>query len=783
MSINMKSPTVMATALLVVVVAFLFNPVIFGGKTFGSPDSLSPKAVGMALNEVAEEIGEFPQWQPWVFSGMPSAEAFTHISKLYFPEHLFKLFFLPGMMIQMLHLIFAGIGCILLLRHLKCSPFAAALGAVGFMVTPYMTTMVVHGHGSQMMTAAYIPWIFWLTVRLWEKPNFWDTGWLAILIGFQLQRAHAQIAYYTWLLVGAYSLMVLVNGFIRKQKKGELYSGLGLFAVACVMGIGLSLLIYLPAMDYTPFSVRGGGASGGADYNYATGWSFHPKEILTLFIPSAFGFGGQPYWGFMPFTDYPNYMGIIILILAIIGLISKRELIHYFLIITSALALLISFGRHFSLVYDLFFNLFPYFNKFRVPHMILILLQFNVAILAAFGLDAVGDLKEKVIPKWGWVLAGCTSLVLIGMVLGGSTLESFLRGSFTPPRVQDPRMGQAINNLRWDLWQSDVWMMLFWMGSLLGMTWLWIQRKVNKKIMLSLVVGLAIIDISIVNQKIIQPSRQSGRSSQLMATRAVDRYFQEDEIIQFFKLDQSDYRIYPVGHLFGESRFAAFQIESIGGYHPAKLRAYNDFLSQTGNGASIPVLQMMNAKYLISPEPLNHPDLIATKTGRLKSSRGELDAHVYRVKDALPRVWFVKELKAVPENEVFKQTTLQAFNPSQTALVNQDMTQPSGEPAQITKMDRGIHHTTIHTESDGNQFLVLSEVFYPERWKATLDGNPIETIKVNGILRGVSVPAGQHKISFTYDQSTFSTGKTISFISFALALGLVVFGYIRQSHS
>ena len=215
----MKSPTVMATALLVVIVAFLFNPVIFGGKTFGSPDSLSPKAVGMALNEVAEETGEFPQWQPWVFSGMPSAEAFTHISKLYFPEHLFKLFFLPGMMIQMLHLIFAGIGCILLLRHLKCSPFAAALGAVGFMVTPYMTTMVVHGHGSQMMTAAYIPWIFWLTVRLWEKPNFWDTGWLAILMGFQLQRAHAQIAYYTWLLVGAYSLMVLVNGFIQKQKK------------------------------------------------------------------------------------------------------------------------------------------------------------------------------------------------------------------------------------------------------------------------------------------------------------------------------------------------------------------------------------------------------------------------------------------------------------------------------------------------------------------------------------------------------------------------------------
>ena len=98
--------------------------------------------------------------------------------------------------------------------------------------------------------------------------------------------------------------------------------------MACLIGVGISLIILLPAMEYTPFSIRGGSASGGSDYNYATGWSFHPKEIMTFFIPSAFGFGGQPYWGYMPFTDYPNYMGIIILLLAMIGLIHKRELIH-----------------------------------------------------------------------------------------------------------------------------------------------------------------------------------------------------------------------------------------------------------------------------------------------------------------------------------------------------------------------------------------------------------------------------------------------------------------------
>jgi len=333
MRMDWKNPVVIVSGLMLVIISVLFEPVIFGGKTFGSPDSLSPKAIGIALNDLSEKSGELPQWQPWVFSGMPSAEAFTNISKLYFPEYLFKLFFLPGMLIQLFHLLFAGIGAFLLLRHFKCSDWAAGLGAIAFMITPYMVTMVVFGHGSQMMTAAYIPWVFWLTVRLYQNTNFSDTGWLAVLLGFQLQRGHAQIAYYTWMLIGAYSLLMLITGLRNSDEKANTGKGFGYFILACLIGVGISLIIFLPAMDYTPFSIRGGSAGGGADYNYATGWSFHPKEIMTFFIPSAFGFGGQPYWGNMPFTDYPNYMGIIILLLAMIGLIHKRELIHWFFIL------------------------------------------------------------------------------------------------------------------------------------------------------------------------------------------------------------------------------------------------------------------------------------------------------------------------------------------------------------------------------------------------------------------------------------------------------------------
>jgi len=117
MNFNYKSKILFASVFMIILISILFNQVIFSGKSFGSPDTLSPKAVGIALNDASELSGEFPQWQPWIFSGMPSAEAFSHISKLYFPEYLFKLFLLSGMMIQMLHLLFAGIGCFLLLRH------------------------------------------------------------------------------------------------------------------------------------------------------------------------------------------------------------------------------------------------------------------------------------------------------------------------------------------------------------------------------------------------------------------------------------------------------------------------------------------------------------------------------------------------------------------------------------------------------------------------------------------------------------------------------------------
>ena len=774
MKINLNKRTIFAIGFMCLIIIFLFNSIIFENKTFGSPDSLSPKAIGIALNKVSKDINEFPQWQPWVFSGMPSAEAFTNISNLYFPEYFFKIFFLSGMLIQLFHLLFAGIGCFFLLKYFKCSDLASLLGATGFMITPYMVTMVVFGHGSQMMTAAYIPWVLFLTVKLWEKPNLFNCGWLGILIGFQLQRAHVQIAYYTWLMIGAYVLFMVIAEIKKNKNQSLIVKKFGIFSLACISGIGLSMLIYLPAIDYSEYSIRGGPISDGANYEYATGWSFHPKEILTFFIPSAFGFGGQPYWGFMPFTDYPNYMGIIILLLALIGLLGKKELIHWFLLITSLLALFISFGKHFTPIYNVFYNFFPYFNKFRVPHMILILLQFNVAILAAFGLDNLIKIKKGNIPKWFWIFCGSIGLFIIVLSIGSPFVESFVRDSFPLPRTSDVLAAQNLNNLRWDLWINDSWLMIILFVSFLVLVWLWINKTISKQLFFSLIILSAVIDILIVNHKIIKPSRKSGRSSQMISNRAVDKFFTTDEIVTYLKSDQNNFRIYPIGPLFGESRFAAFGLESIGGYHPAKLKIYNDFLQRTGNAASIPVLRMMNTKYLISPQRIKNPYLTLVKQGMLKSAQGNIPVEVYKLTDFMPRAWFVKNIEVTDDENIYKKIVESSFDPEVLAFVNQSVDYPSKEKAEIINFEKHSNKISISTKSLGNQFLVLSEVYYPLRWKAYINGNETQIVKVNGVIRGVSLPKGQHKIEFIYDNSAFYTGRIISFISLGFLFCMLV---------
>ena len=208
---------------------------------------------------------------------------------------------------------------------------------------------------------------------------------------------------------------------------------------------------------------------------------------------------------------------------------------------------------------------------------------------------------------------------------------------FTVPRTSDPSQIQAVNSIRWDLWIYDAWVMILFIALFFTLTWMWYNNKISKKVFSSCLIMLALIDISIVDKKIIEPDRSSGRGSQLISKRFVKEYYLEDPIVSHLSNDSGKFRIYPAGQLFGDSRFAAFGLESIGGYHPAKLNIYNDFLQNTQNAGILPVLRMMNAKYIILPDAqrINHPDLLLEKRGSLRTSRGDIATAIYKINNYL----------------------------------------------------------------------------------------------------------------------------------------------------
>ncbi|MFC1543510.1 hypothetical protein ACFL4K_03095 [Candidatus Neomarinimicrobiota bacterium] len=322
-------PWLLAAVILLGVSLVLYFKPLSGAYVFAGPDSLAPSGASVGLGALEKETGEIPLWQPWIFSGMPTIHAFTSISRLYLPNiltPLIKSVGLPGFWVFFLHLVFAGLGCSVLLRHIGGSFAASLLGGTGFMLMPYINTMLVHGHGSQMMTLAYLPWVIWAIVRLYDRTTFTSAALLALLSGLQLQRGHAQIAYYTLLLLGLIFLVMVVRSWRDPERdRSRNWRFMLLFALAMVVGFGLATNLFLPVMNYTPYSIRGAQVGGGTGFEYATQWSFSLGETMTFLLPSFYGFGGATYWGGMPFTDYPNYMGIILLVLAVWAVAKERS--------------------------------------------------------------------------------------------------------------------------------------------------------------------------------------------------------------------------------------------------------------------------------------------------------------------------------------------------------------------------------------------------------------------------------------------------------------------------
>ena len=234
----------------VLIISILFADIIFFDKSFASGDTLNPYAASNILDQSKSLLNEWPQWQPWIFSGMPSLESFTYVNLLYTPSYILNEIGFSDISIQFLHLMFTSIGMYLLINKLISKRYISIIVSMLWIMNPFLITMIVFGHGSQMMTASFFPWILYSLILLNDNPTLKNMTILALLLGFQFQRAHVQIVYY--------SCMILFTFFIYNYIKIKDRKFFLLFLSAIFFAFLISAHIYLPSLDYKDLSIRSG---------------------------------------------------------------------------------------------------------------------------------------------------------------------------------------------------------------------------------------------------------------------------------------------------------------------------------------------------------------------------------------------------------------------------------------------------------------------------------------------------------------------------------------------
>ena len=763
---------ILATLILII---YLFEKPLSGEYYFGGPDSLSPSAIHQGIQESNKDYGEYAFWIPWVFSGLPSVHSFQNISDYYLPNHIINFFKNLGLVAfwnYVFHFLLMGLGIIFLLKQFNLTSHSIFFGSISFILMPYLVTMVVHGHGSQMMSVSWLPWIICYILKLYKENSIINIGMLAFVVGLQLQRAHVQIAYYTWLSSGLLICYILI--------RYNFYNKLRFFIssiLAFIIGLLMSFWIYLPVINYAPYSIRGGSIEGGTGFDYATAWSFSFYEVFTFFIPSYLGFGGMTYWGDMPFTDYPNYMGIVVFCASIIGIIFHKNNIKWYFTTLAIISLFLSFGKNFFL-YQIFYDYFPYFNKFRVPAMFLILTQFSISILAAFGLDVIIKriIEKRSLIKLSYYFISFIIIILISKFILLPDLGNFPKY----PQTDLPQhIKLSIDNLRMTMINNDI---VYSIAFLLIITFsLYLSKKkwINSQVIAIIIISLSTIDLIKVDTEIISPDKASLRQSTMITKSFKSNYLKEDEIIKFLKSDTTKYRILPLGYL-NNNRWSAFQIESIDGYHPAKIYNYNLVKNNVG-WQSLGLLRMLNVKYLVTISELNHSAFEKVFQGKLFHQGKYIDVNIYKFKYFLQRLFFIEKLEYLDDTD------------AQISFLNNDNFDPINKSFTNIKKRASIYKTNgflklkkwspnkivFNINTEQNHFLGISEVYYPRGW--ILESHPEwEIYELNKIIRGIDIPPGNHEITMTFQPNDLKYGSMLTYLSLLIIFILVFAGKYKK---
>jgi hypothetical protein len=716
-----------------------FSPMLDGKKLITPGDTR--QWYGMASEKIAyeKESDEAILWTNSMFGGMP-----TYLIGSPQPPVILKtlnsLFVLRGKLRPLSFILLYLVGFYIALIAFEVRPQLSIIGAIAFAFSSYFFFIIPAGHATKAITIGYMPAVIGGVYLALRGKVLVGTVIASLFLTLQIQNNHLQITYYTLLVILILGIFELVSAY-----KAELE---------------------INAEDQT----------GGLDKSYITGWSYGVDETFTLLIPNfkggssagplsedseTFKFFSQSqgnqyarqvikymplYWGTQSSTAGPVYVGAVVLFLFVFGFIMVRSRLRWWLLTIAVLAIMLSWGKNFMMLSGLFIDYFPGYNKFRTVTMILVIAEFAIPLLSFIALDRL--MKQE--PDKKDFMKG---LKLSLYIVGGLSLFFLLFAgmfSFTGPgdeRYASQGATQFLDALiadRESIFRKDALRSLIFVLLTTGLVWAYFQKKMVKVNVFY--VGLALlvladmwpVDKRYLNNDNFGPKRAHVEGFQPMTA--------DQQILQD---PDPFYRVFDVsGDPFNSARAAYFH-KTLGGYHGAKMQRYQEVISHHIARNNMEVLNMLNTKYFIVRQQEGEP--------AVRMNPG-----------ALGNAWFVNSFRIV-ENANEEIDALNGLNPADEAIIDKRFeSYISGKAfdrdslASISLASYHPNRLSFNYQANAEQLAVFSDIYYEKGWKSFVDGEEVPHFRVNYILRGMVLPAGEHTIEFKFEPKSYFTGKKIA---------------------
>ncbi|MGN6179199.1 MAG: YfhO family protein [Mucilaginibacter sp.] len=814
---------IIAVILVIIAYAYFFTP-LMQGKVLPQGDIMRAQATQKEIMDTHAKTGHYPLWTNSMFGGMPAYQIWmsppnnitTYVQsgiKAIFPNPI------DTLLIYLL-------GAYLLFCVLKINPWLAGAGALAFTFSSYNFILIEAGHANQAYAIAFFAPIIAGVILTLRGKYLLGGSLTAFFLAMELRADHIQMTYYLFLALIVLVIVELYHAIKDKNIK-PFGTAILYLAVAAGLAIMVNASLLWTTSEYAKESTRGQSnltqhtsePSTGLSKDYAYAWSQGVGECFTFLVPNAYGgasnydvfknhlqdanvtkafiaqgaseeqaegtvpaleqFGMTPYWGNKPFTGGPFYFGAIICFLFILGLLIVKNRIKWWLLITVILTMLLSFGKNWPYISDLFFNYFPMYNKFRVVESILAVTMLCFPMLAFMAVQEIINNKDK---KWlfkkvliAFYIVGGLLVILIavpGIFLsfrsdpaGVTALGQAMKGNTA--------FADAVNNGlikdREDLERADAFRSLIFVAIAFGLIWAFVKQKINVTVASVALLLLTLVDMWGVDRRFLSDDTFTDKQETTAPQpRQVDQIITRDSDPDFRVIDLSQ------GSPFTNASTSYFY-KSIGGYHAAKLKRFDELIDmQFSKSLNQDVLDMLNTKYIITADP---------KSGEVGMRANET---------ACGHAWFVKSVKYV-DNADQEMQAITSFDPKNEAIVDKkyksmlDGNALGIDPnATITLTSYQPEHLVYQTGSTSSQVAVFSEIYYKEGWKMLIDGKESPYFRADYLLRAAVIPVGNHKVEFVFHPASYYTGETISLagsILLVLALGGAAYAENKRKKS